>query len=238
MTATVVLVHGAWHGAWCWRDVVARLEQAGVPAVAVDLPGHGASPLPFTDLHGDAAAVTEAIDRAGGPVVLCGHSYGGAVVTEAGTHPAVRRLVYLCAFNLDDGECCAAAAPDIQAPAHDLVDALQFSDDGAVVTFDPDRAADVFYGACSPEDAAWATGQLGAHPLVTLNDTPSAVAWHTKPSTYVVCTEDNAVHPELQRVLATRATNTIEWEADHAPFLSRPELAAALLIDLANEHAS
>src|ERR1700724_2435336 len=94
MTATVVLIHGAFHGAWCFDRVMPLLSQANVGAVAVDLPGHGHDIGPFTDLHGDASRVCDVLDRIDGEVVLLGHSYGGAVITEAGVHPAVRHLVY------------------------------------------------------------------------------------------------------------------------------------------------
>src|SRR5215468_763472 len=106
----VVLVHGAWHGAWCWGPAIAALAAAGVTALAVDLPGHGDDPGPLGDLHGDAAHVRAVLDALDGPVVLAGHAYGGAVITEAGSHRAVSHLVYLAAFALDDGESCNNAA--------------------------------------------------------------------------------------------------------------------------------
>ena len=87
MKTTVVLVHGAWHGAWCFDRVIPLLEEAGVPALAVDLPGHGGDEGPFTDLHGDAAYVWATLDGIDGEVVLLGHSYSGAVITEAGGAP-------------------------------------------------------------------------------------------------------------------------------------------------------
>src|SRR4030088_1094188 len=104
MKRTVVLVHGAWHGAWCFDRVMPLLEQVGIPAVAGDLPGHGQDPGPLTDLHGDAKRVREVLDGIDGDVVLLGHSYGGAVITEAGVHPAVTHLVYLCAVVPDAEE--------------------------------------------------------------------------------------------------------------------------------------
>ena len=82
-SAIVVLIHGAWHGAWCWDRVVPQLETAGVPTVAVDLPGHGASTEPLGDLYTHAAFVRDLLDGIDGPIVLCGHSYGGAVISEA-----------------------------------------------------------------------------------------------------------------------------------------------------------
>ena len=99
---TVVLVHGAWHGAWCWSALQAELDQRGIASIAVDLPGHGASTAPLGDLHGDAAAVAAVVDRIDGDVVLVGHSYGGGVISVAGAlSPRVRHLVYLAAYVLD-----------------------------------------------------------------------------------------------------------------------------------------
>src|SRR5262245_42857940 len=101
--ASVVLVHGAWHCGSCWDAVMPLPDEGGVEASALDLPGHGNSTEPFGDLHGDADSVRRFLDEGEGPVVLVGHSYGGAVVTDAGTHPRVRHVVYLCAFQLDEG---------------------------------------------------------------------------------------------------------------------------------------
>ncbi|HEV2309230.1 MAG TPA: alpha/beta fold hydrolase, partial [Acidimicrobiia bacterium] len=109
MAATVVLVHGAWHGAWCWDYVVERLRANHVEALAIDLPGHGTSTEPLGDLSVDAAALRSVLDDLEDAVV-CGHSYGGAVISEgAADHPAVRHLVYLAAIVLDVGESCSAS---------------------------------------------------------------------------------------------------------------------------------
>ena len=108
--ATIVLVHGAWHGAWCWERLTPLLDDAGVTSIAVDLPGHGNDRGPFTDLHGDADRVRETLDDVDGDVVLVGHSYGGCVITDAGAHPDVRHLVYVAAFPLDADESAANAA--------------------------------------------------------------------------------------------------------------------------------
>src|SRR5512143_3574163 len=107
-----MLVHGAWHGAWCWDLVVARLRSEGIDTIALDLPGRGTNVEPLGDLHADSAAVCAGLDRVDAPVVLVAHSYGGAVVTEAGVHPAVDHLVYLAAFNLEAGETVGYAAAD------------------------------------------------------------------------------------------------------------------------------
>ena len=237
MQATVVLVHGAWHGAWCFDRVVSRLAQAAISTIAVDLPGHGAGSGAFGDLHDDAARVCDVLADLDGDAVLLGHSYGGAVITQAGTHPAVRHLVYLCAFPLDLGESCAAAAADEAAGlSHDrrpnLADAFVSHSDGTT-TLNPDGAARCLYNDCDPETLRWALSQLGPHPMVTLGQAPNAVAWRERPSTYVVCTNDMAVHPDLQRILARRCTAGVEWPTSHSPFASRPDLVAELLAELA-----
>jgi pimeloyl-ACP methyl ester carboxylesterase len=236
----VVLVHGAWHGGWCWERVVDRLSAAGVGAVAVDLPGHGRDPGPPGDLHHDAARVRDVLDGVDGPVVLVGHSYGGAVITEAGCHPAVGHLVYLCALALDGDETCTSAAA-VEATAaqisHEgrpnLGSGLIPDDQGAAVTLEPSVATACLYNDCDPDTVDWAVARLGPQPLVTLQQTPAAVAWRTKPSTYVVCADDMAIHPDLQRILAKRCSHSIEWDSGHSPFLSQPDQVAGTLRELA-----
>ncbi len=226
--ATVVLVHGAWHGAWCWERVVDLLRSAGISVVPVDLPGHGADPGPLLDLHGDATRVREILDALEGPAVLVGHSYGGAVITEAGAHPAVAHLVYVCALALDTGETCVSAAtgdPAVAGISHEgrpnLGDGLIVDDHGAV-TLDPTVAESCLYNDCAPETVAWALDRLGPHPLAALQQSPVSIAWQSRPSTYVVCSKDMAIHPELQRILSKRCTARVEWDSGHSPFLSRP----------------
>ena len=236
MSRPVVLVHGAWHGAWCWEPVVRGLASEGVEALAVDLPGHGADTGPLGDLHADAARVRAVLDQqAGGDVVLVGHSYGGAVITEAGEHPAVGHLVFLCALALTASESCASVAagdPAAGAISHDgrpdLGQAVIPGDDG-MITVDPTLAAACLYNECDAATAAWAVARLGPQPLVTLQQTPLAVAWLSRSSTYAVCANDLAIHPGLQRIMAARCTRVVEWESDHSPFLSHPDLVVRLL---------
>jgi pimeloyl-ACP methyl ester carboxylesterase len=234
VAATVVLVHGAWHGAWCWEKVVALLDDAGVRSIAVDLPGHGANREPLSDLSGDAAAlrgVLDGIDRA----VVCGHSYGGAVVSEgAAEHPAVEHLVFLTAFPLAPGESLTSAAAGAVAPddgRSDLGPAMRFHDDA--MTLDPELAVTALYADCPDGDAVDAAARLGPEKRFDQGNVATRAAWQLTPSTYVVCTEDRAVTPALQRALARRCTTSVEWPTSHSPFLSRPELVADLLVELA-----
>ncbi len=218
-TSTIVLVHGAWHGAWCWKFVLERLKSAGANAIAIDLPGHGDDPGPLGDLHADAARVTDVLDELAGPVVLVGHSYGGAVITEAGVHPSVEHLVYVCALAVDSNETCSTVVLDEAEKLKlsfdgmpDLSTGIAVSDDG-MTTLDPAAAAVALYNGCTVEMTEWATSKLGPQPLVTLQQGPTNVAWREKPSTYVICADDKIVHPGLQRLMAKRCTESVEWNS-------------------------
>jgi len=231
VSATVVLVHGAWHGAWCWRPVVDRLAAQGIAVVAVDLPGHGDDPRPLTDLHGHGDAVRAVLDGIEGPVVLVGHSFGGAAITDAGTHPAVRRLVYVSAFCLDAHE--SVMANDLDGGAGTALESgLHISDDGTI-TVDPERAAEAFYADCDPAVVPDLIARLGPEHSAGFGQHPRVVAWRERPSTFVVCTEDRALMPALQRNLAARCDDVVDVESSHSPFVSRPDEIATLLADLA-----
>lgn len=223
---TIVLVHGAWHGPWCWSPVLARLDDQGIPAVAVE--------LGLVDVHEDAAIVTRALDDVGGPAVLVGHSYGGIVITEAGVHPGVDRLVYVCAYAIDDGETVIGVTLDHEEQP-ELAGAMQLLPDGTS-TLDPELVAGALYGDCDAADVERAIGLLRAHGGGTFTQSPKAVAWREKPTTYVVCGEDRAVVPSLQRSMAGRIPDValVEYAtSSHSPFFSRPAELADLLGGLA-----
>ncbi|MCP5027817.1 MAG: alpha/beta hydrolase [Actinomycetia bacterium] len=221
MTApTVVLVHGAWHGGWCWDAVRAGLEERGIDVVADD--------LPFTSLVDDIDSVGATLDRLG-PVVLVGHSYGGMVITEAAAgRDDVGHLVYLCAFMPDAGENVRRLSSEFPTVA--LTAGMVLEDDG-VFTVDPEVAPAAFYQDCSPADIQRALSLLrpmGRGPGHGFRRAP----WQDIPSTYAVCARDQAIHPEFQRRMAARATHTVEWDSDHSPFVSRPHDVVELLADI------
>lgn len=225
---TVVLVHGAFHGAWCWEPVRSALDERGVANLAPN--------LPLTGLDTDAATVAAALDAVDGPVVLCGHSYGGMVISRAASgRDDVDRLVYLCALQVaTDDEMSTVMRPTL------LMEHLVHGDDGAM-SVDRDFAAECFYHDCDPVGAAAAVAQLRPMPVgIGPSSTPEAEtlppAWLTIPSTYIVCTDDRAVHPDAQRAMAQHATDVVTWDTSHSPMLSCPELVADLLAALAAEY--
>ena len=228
MSGTVVLVHGAWHGAWCWEHVVERLDATGHASVAVDLPSVSS---PTATLADDAACVRDALDKVSGDALLVGHSYGGSVITEAGAHPAVAHLVYLTAFALEVGESPGENALT-GGERGALEDAIRVGD--GVLTIDPEGAVAAFFHDCTPEIAAAAAARLRPQSLAALSGKVTNVAWRAKPSTYVVCTDDRGLTTALQRSNAARIGNSIDWPTSHSPFLSRPDLVADLLFELSS----
>ena len=213
----IVLVHGAWHGAWAWDAVVQRLE--GCDVVAVDLPSTLSPEGSFED---DVAVVRDAIG--GEPSVLCGHSYGGAVIGAAAAHDDVVHAVFLCAFALEDGEQLHGVAPPLRS-------AIRL--DGAVTTIDPALANEAFYADVHPDLAASAITRLRPQSLAAVTSPVGAGAWQAKPSTYVVCTLDQAIEAEDQRAYAARCDVVEEWDCSHSPMLSKPDEVATLLRRLA-----
>lgn len=217
---TVVLVHGAFHGAWCWDRLVPALAARGVEAEAVE--------LPFTSLADDAATVAAAIEKIDGPVLAVGHSYGGAVIT--GGAEGADHLLYL-----------AALMPDPELPvvleASPAMGGIRAGEDGFAY-FDPELAVDCFYHRSSPEDAKWAVSHMRSMPVSTMSSSmqPEAVAWRKVPSTYVVCTDDRSINPDGQRELfAPRAGRTIEIDSDHSPFLCKVDELADVVADIARQ---
>ena len=224
---SVVLVHGAWHGSWCWARVAPLLEQSGFLVRAVDLPSTGIDPPPGADLSGDAEAVRAAIDALPGEVLVCGHSYGGMVISHpaVGAHPRVAQLAYLCAFVPERGQSLFAMGEGKPAPWIDV-------DEQGVSLPDLAQAAALFFGDCDANTQQWAVGRLRPQPTAPFAEPIEDPAWRHIRSTYIVCTLDRVMPLELQRGLfAPRTSRAIELEASHSPFLSRPgqlaqELAA------------
>lgn len=227
----VILVHGAWHGPWCWERVEALLCERGIETLAIDLPTMNVNAGYVTDVHSDAAALRDALDAIDRPAVVVGHSYGGMVISEgAAEHPNARHLLYLTAFMPDAGESLGTLLGG-GPPNDELLAALRLADDKRS-TLDPSAVGPLFYNDCDEATVTWATERL--RPMLSETNEPvRAAAWRGIPSTYVICSDDRAILPALQRRMSARAGDLIEWATSHSPFASRPDLVGDLLERLA-----
>jgi pimeloyl-ACP methyl ester carboxylesterase len=217
--ANIVLVHGGFVDGSGWRPVYDLLTRDGYRVAVVQ--------NPTLSLADDAAAARLIIDRLDGPVVLVGHSYGGAVITEAGNDPNVAALVYICAFAPDAGESVntllARIPPDApQPPILPPRDGFLFLDRDK---FHASFAADV-----PPDDATFTADSQVPWGVDALGGQISQPAWRGKPSWYLVTTEDLMIYPDLQRSMSERAgSTTIEVKGSHSIFLSKPAVVADLI---------
>jgi pimeloyl-ACP methyl ester carboxylesterase len=220
---TLLLIPGAWHGAWVWENVEPLLTARGWQVQTMDLPSSTADPgARHADFYDDAAAVRDRITSIDGPVVVVAHSYGGAVATQgAADLPNVEHLVYVCGFQLDVGESLlglVGAEPD------------WWVIEGETMTTINPRA--VFFGDVSESDAERAIARMTPVTYATVRQPLTAAAWRTVPSTYIVSERDAAI-PEGQEMFATRATYVRRLPSSHSPMLSMPEALTQLIDEAA-----
>lgn len=231
---TIVLVHGMWHGGWAWERVATHLEASGYPCVSVTLPGKDRAPGDPT-FRGHCDHLLRVLGNISGDVVLVGHSYSGALLTEVGDATGVRAMVYVSAFCLEPGESVASVNDAEAGPQAGKDDIRQVGD---YLVIDPETARHAFYHDCTPADAASAAERLTPEHADTRTAIVSRAAWRTIPSHFVVCTLDRACTPEVQRRMAARAASSSELESSHSPMLSMPEAVANTIVKVATEHAS
>jgi pimeloyl-ACP methyl ester carboxylesterase len=234
-----LLVHGAWHGGWCWFKVAPLLEAQGHRVLAPDLPSHGIdrTPVGEVSLETYARRICEILDGCEEPVVLVGHSMGGLVVSRAAElRPAkVRTLVYVAAFLLRDGESLLdilqahAASPSLPH--------LRFNSDRGTTTLNPDSIRAMFYNDCSASDVALARSLLVPQPMA-VQAAPlrvSAEHWGSVPRVYIECERDNAIPIAAQRAMQSGSPckRVITLSTGHSPFFAAPAELARHLTDLA-----
>ncbi|CAJ1583753.1 alpha/beta hydrolase [[Mycobacterium] wendilense] len=223
--STFVLVHGAWHGAWCWERLTPELERRGHRVVAVDLP----SDDPAATFDDYAEAVVAAMGAATDPIVV-GHSLSGNVLPLVARRAPVRHAVYLCAMIPDPGRSQSdqERAGGMTDPAY--LKGLRRTD-GCTVWADADLARELLYQDCAADVAAAAVARLRPQAYGPPTEVWPSGPLPAVPATAIVCAEDRILHPDWsRRVAPERLTAAVlELPGGHSPFLSRPaELAEAL----------
>jgi pimeloyl-ACP methyl ester carboxylesterase len=227
-TATVVLVHGGFVDGSGWQGVYEHLKKDGHRVAIVQ--------NPTLSLAGDVAATHRIIDAQSEPVTLVGHSYGGAVITEAGTHPKVAALVYIAAFAPDKGESVNTLIAD--PPPGAPVPPILAPQDGFLF-LDREQFHASFAGDVSAEQAAFMADSQVPWGVDALSGTISEPAWRTKPSWYLVATEDRMIPPPAQREMSARAGSTVvEVAGSHAIYVSQPAAVAELIQTAVNATTS
>jgi pimeloyl-ACP methyl ester carboxylesterase len=226
-TPTVVLVHGGFADSSYWVPVIEDLQARNIPVLAPANPLRG--------LAHDAAYTASFVNQLEGPVLLVGHSYGGAVITEAGARADnVVGLVYVAAFGLDEGEpfsevwkqfgdtAILTAAGPSNYPLDDGGTAVE-------LTIAPERYKDAFAGDLSDEEIQVLA--VRQRPFAAIfEDSPAVAAWKSLPSWYLVASEDHAIPPEAQRHMAKRmGAQTAEVDASHSVALSQPGATAEII---------
>jgi len=215
----IVLVHGGFVDGSGWEDVYKSLKKDGYAVGIVQ--------NPTLSLADDVAVTRRTIAEQGKPVVLVGHSYGGAVITEAGNDPKVAGLVYIAAFAPDKGESVASLIKD-PPPGAPIPPILP--PQAGFLFLDASKFAASFAADVPKDKADFMAQSQVPWSLEALNGAVTQPAWRTKPSWYLVATDDKMIPPEAQRSMSKRAGSTVvEVKGSHAIYVSRPDAVAALI---------
>jgi pimeloyl-ACP methyl ester carboxylesterase len=221
---SIVLVHGGFVDGSGWEQVYHLLRKRGHKVSVVQ--------NPTITLNDDVAATKRVIAKQDGPVILVGHSYGGAVITEAGNDPKVAGLVYITAFAPDAGESVAALIKD---PPPGAAVAPILAPQAGFLLLDPAKAPVSFAGDVDADKAAFMADSQVPWGIDALSGKVSRAAWRSKPSWYLVATDDKMIPPTTQQFMAKRAGATVvETPGSHAVCLSRPGVVAKIIQYAAN----
>ena len=214
---SIVFAHGLWADGSCFSKLIPTLQAEGHDVIAAQ--------NSLNTLEGDVAAVTRALGRVSSPAILVGHSYGGTVITAAGTDNRVAGLVYIAALAPDAGE--TSQSQQKKFPVTDVFSHIELAD--GRIWLRPGGIA-CFAGDLPQEEqrVVWATQGV---PVANLFDQKmEGTAWRSKPSWYIVAKSDRTVHPELQRFVAKRmGATTTEVDSSHVPMLSKPGLVIEVI---------
>lgn len=237
--STYVLIHGSWHGAWCWHKIVPRLQAAGHNAIAIDLPSHGRDRTPAAQvtMQSYVDAICKVLDTQQEPVILVGHSRGGLAITQAAqARPdKIKSLVYLAAFLIPDGETIFPLATTDRDSL--ILPNLDVNRDEGWDMLRESAFKDALYADCSEEDLALATALLTPEPIMP-SATPIAVTEERFGSIariYIELLQDRAVSHALQRRMLARlpCQSVLQIDAGHSAYFSKPDELARHLLSIA-----
>lgn len=236
--STYLLIHGAWHGGWCWRNVTPLLETAGHTVLAPDLPGHGddITPTSIVTLKSYTDCICEIASAQTEPVILLGHSMGGIAITQAAENcpDKIEALVYMCAFLPRNGDSLTTwASQDTESMVNPST-TYQLADGS--IGFNPQYLREAFYADCGEKDIAFAQSRLVAQSSavfgVPVETTPER--WGQIPRYYIECARDRAITLNLQQEMQKQSPcrRTFSIDTDHSPFFSAPEHLADILTNI------
>jgi pimeloyl-ACP methyl ester carboxylesterase len=225
--STIILVHGAWADGSCWRNVILPLERRGLHVIC--------APLPMTSLTNDTIALSQALERTSGPVVLVGHAYSGAVIAAV-QNDRVKSLVYIAALAPDEGETVAKVfyrdpkppeSPKLAPDSHGFI----WIPDGGFRQAVAHKA--------SPEQTKIATAVQRPIAVQCIQEAAPTPAWKTKPSWFLIAEEDRMINPRTQHFMADRMRAKVRSHpVDHSPMYSEPSLVTNIILEAARETLS
>ncbi len=221
---TVLLVHGAWADGSSWSKVIPVLEAKGLHVVAVQ--------IPLTSFADDVSATQRAIDLEDGPVLLVGHSYAGAVITEVGNDPKVAGLVYVSAVAPDKGESAFGLITSVPTP----IGAELRPDKSGFIKLTPKGVAEDFAQDLSPKEIAVLTASQVPTSVGAMKGEITVPAWKSKPSWYIIAAHDRAISPDLEASQAKKiGATTTTVASSHVIMLAQPTKVANVIADAASK---
>ena len=225
--STIILVHGAWADGSCWRNVILPLEQHGLQVIC--------APIPMTSLTNDSTALSQALERTSGPVVLVGHAYSGAVIAAV-QEERVKSLVYIAALAPDEGETVAQVfyrdpkppeSPKLAPDAHGLI----WIPDGGFQRAVAHKA--------SAQQTRIATAVQRPIAVQCIQEAAPKPTWKTKPSWFLIAEEDRMINPKTQHFMADRMRAKVHsHHVDHSPMYTEPNLVINIILEAAHETLS
>jgi pimeloyl-ACP methyl ester carboxylesterase len=236
----IIFIHGAWHGAWCWKELLLSLKMRGFRCIAKDLPGHGQdeTPLEKVSLEAYITSVEDIIKAEKKPVILVGHSMGGMVASSVAQRHAekVLKLIYVASVLLQDGESWSQMRDQNKGSA--VSKHLLFGPDRKSFRVSPQGIQESFYHLCTPEQVAFAKKNVCWQAKAPLEEKVRLTdgLYGKIPKYYIKCLQDRALLPSFQDFTITQQSceRVYELDTDHSPFFSKTEELASIITEIVN----